>query len=225
MGIESLSLPAYYERVLFMGENGGGKTYLAERMLAHYDRFVAIDLKGDLSPPCKYTIIREPDDWRWNFMRPDRIVYRPKPEYKSGPWLNYMMRRLWDRSVKEGKKHPYIIYVDEGLMTAKMGSTLWLENLIVGARGLMTGVWLSSQRPRHIPVEMRSEAWRWYVFALGYLDDEVEVVKYSKGKLKPEQLQSLDGDYSFYEIRRIKGGRKEVKYFPPLIVAPATKEG
>ena len=210
-----LTLPEYYERLLFVGENGSGKTELNKNLIAHYERFVAFDLKGDFTPPCDYKVLTEPEDYRWKFMTPPRIVYRPKKQFRSGAWFNHTLEMLWDRSIKLKGKEPFIVDIDEGLMQANLGTTAWLENLIVGARGLNTGVWLNSQRPRNIPVSIRSEAWRWYIFALGYEEDEKEVVRYSKGMLTIADLQTL-GDYSFYELRRLKGARKIVTKYPPL---------
>ena len=216
----TLDLPETYERVLFIGENGSGKTYLAEQMLAYYDRWIAVDLKGDLKPPCDFTILRTPEDRRWSGpWRPEKILYRPRVGYNNGPWHNEVLRAIYARAQKEGKRKPFILYLDEGLMMSKLGDTTWLESLIVAGRSLQVGVWISSQRPRHIPVEIRSEAWRWYIFALGYKADEKEVIQYSKGQVTEFDLQRLDGDYSFYEIRRTKGGKKHVRKMPPLVRA------
>ena len=64
------------------------------------------------------------------------------------------------------------------------------------------GLWVSSQRPKWIPVEVRSETWRWYVFFLDYDEDAKEMVKYTHGRISVDELQEPKQSYSFWEIKR-----------------------
>lgn len=221
-----LTRPEFYERVVFLGENGSGKSEMALELLQYYDEWVIFDTKHDTEPrrTQKYTVISTPSDVRWKWAK--RILYRPAPEYNNGVWLEEMTRRMYIRGQKTLKKkkgirkpqqtRPFILYIDEALMYAKLSSAKWLANHAVAGRSLGIGLWVSSQRPKWIPVEVRSEAWRIYIFNLGYEEDEKEIVKVSKGKITVDELHAQTGDYSFYEIRRIKGGNKQVSHFPPM---------
>lgn len=216
-----LSLPGYKERVFFLGSNGSGKTVLASNMLSYYPRFVAFDVKGDLEiPNSKALVIKTPDDWHWQFYpnKYKRIIYRPKPEYASGPWLDYVLRKLYYLAQKRAKQSTswFVVYLDEALFMAKTGSTKWMSALAVSGRSLNVGLWITSQRPTWIPVEVRSEAWRSYVFYLKRKQDQKEIVDDSNGKVTYDILNELGVDHSFLEIKRGKGGRTEVTHYPPL---------
>lgn len=210
-----------------MGSNGGGKSVLAGQMLASgYPRSVSIDVKGDFDPPLDYTVLRSPDEWGWR--NTDRhIVYRPKIEYMGGAWLEEVLFRLFERARKKGKREPFIVYVDEGLYLSKTGHIQSLAALAVSGRSLNVGLWVASQRPMWIPVEVRSEAWRWYVFYLAYEQDEREVLKYTKGRLSLAQLQEGTANFSFWEIKRGKqsAGKLTISHFPPVRIGVTTSTG
>lgn len=217
--------PSYQERVLFVGSNGGGKTVLAGEMLAAgYPRTVSIDVKGDFDPPIDYTVLSSPGDWRWRYA--DHIVYRPKFKYSNGHALDDVLRSLFERARKVGKKKPFILYIDEGLYLATSSRTGTMRALAVTGRSLNVGLWVSSQRPKWIPVEVRSEAWRWYVFYLSFEDDEKEILKHAKGKINLQGLQNAQDLYSFWEIRRgiQSAGRMTVKHYPRIAITPRSRQ-
>jgi hypothetical protein len=216
--------PSYQERVLFVGANGSGKSRLAAAMLGAGYRWVAIDLKGDFPAPKPYVVVRTPDDWRWRWVRSKGILYRPKPEYANGPWLDAVLHRLYVRGQREGKRKPFVVYVDEGLALSRGGHTQWLSTLAVAGRSLGVGLWVASQRPRWIPVEVRTEAWRLYVFYLQYEEDEREVMKLSKGLISEEDFRRAKVDYSFWELRRTKGGKIVARHYPPLALTEEEAE-
>lgn len=211
-----------------MGSNGGGKSKLAGQMLASgYPRSVSIDVKGDFDPPLDYDVLRSPSEWGWR-NTDKHIVYRPKLEYMGGGWLNEVLFSLFERARKKGKREPFVVYVDEGLYLSKTGHTQALAALAVSGRSLNVGLWVASQRPTWIPVEVRSEAWRWYVFYLAYEQDEREVLRYAKGRISLEQLQEGTANYSFWEIKRGEksAGRLTINHFPPVrIGVPSSTNG
>jgi hypothetical protein len=216
-----ITLPSYQERVLFMGSNGGGKTVLAGEMLAGgYPRTVSIDIKGDFDPPMDYKVLSSPNDWGWHYAR--HIMYRPSRKYTDGLELDFVLRKLFDRAKRSGKRRPFVLYIDEGLYVALSSRTGTMRSLAVTGRSLNLGLWVSSQRPRFIPVEVRSEAWRWYVFYLSYEDDEKEVIKYTKGRITLAELQNPTDLYSFWEIKRGKksAGRLSIEHYPRVNVTP-----
>lgn len=223
-----LKLPDPEERLLFMGANGSGKSQLAREMLDGFQYWFVIDLKGDFEPiSADYIIVKKPTDRRLKQFRKKYpcIVYRPLNEYRNKAWFDFILSWAWDVAKKtmKGKKQlkPFVLYVDEGLMTADLGGDKWISNHAVGSRALGVALWVAAQRPKNIPVAVRSEAWRWYVFYLAYEDDEKEVVKYAKGKINLEDMDAALSNYGFFEIRRIKGGGITIQHFPAMRVTPS----
>lgn len=213
----TISPPDYEERVLFMGTNGSGKSVLAREMLgAGYPRGVVIDVKGNFSLKQDFVVVRSPEDRKWRAFKSGWVVYRPEPPYNSGAELDDLLARLYMVARREGRKKPFIIYIDEALYLAKTGHVQALSQLAVTGRELRVGLWVASQRPKNIPVEVRSEAWRWYIFYLAYQDDEKEVMRYSKGRLSMDELEQGTSDYRFWEFRRQKGGHVSIRRFPPI---------
>lgn len=212
--IHRIKPASYQERILFVGSNGGGKTKLAGEMLgAGYPRTVSIDIKGDFEPQVDYVEINKPNDLRWHYAK--HIVYRPSARYDDGHWLDEVLKALFRRAKAKGKKYPFILYIDEGLYVAVSSRTGTMRQLAVTGRSLNLGLWVSSQRPKWIPVEVRSEAWRWYIFGMSYLEDEREILKHSKGKITIESLQEMD-DFSFWELKRSANtaGKMIAKHYP-----------
>lgn len=218
------SLPHYRERLLFMGTNGSGKSVLAAQLLARFPTWVAIDPKGDFRvADSDAKILRKPDDWHWagkmgHYGRPDQIIYRPTEEYDNKLSYNYVLGKLLERGKREGKSNPFIVYIDEMLYLSDVNATQYAKIIAVAGRSLNIGFWASSQRPKGIPVVIRTEAWRWEIFPLMYSEDEKEIERYTKGRLTIEMLQNSEGeDFSFFELKRSKGGKTlTITHFPPL---------
>lgn len=98
----------------------------------------------------------------------------------------------------------------------------WLRNLAILTRSMGLGLWVTLQRPRNAPVEVRSEAWQWYIFYETYDEDLKEIAAYSGGQLTYKDLQQM-ADYSFYLMKRVPGGRIQVTHYPPLKMPKTTK--
>lgn len=215
----TITPPGYQERLLFIGANGSGKTHLASRMLRDYPRWVVIDLKGDFPLPSKdVKIIDKPPVRRSRSIEWEQphIVYRPLPQYIIGAWPTYFLQQMFVRAKKRGKKEPFLLYVDEGIFLESLGAQTWLKILAVTTRSMGLGLWVASQRPRGIPVAVRSEAWIWYIFYLSYEDDMREVARYSGGQITYKDLQNTKVDFSFFQMKRVKGGKVSVEKFPPI---------
>ena len=216
-----------------MGKNGTGKSELTYQLEAagNYRKVVYLDWKGDCEPRPGFQLVRKGDDgWGW---RARRIVYRPAPGswwHSDAGWATVLERirnqaaREYDHKRKRSRA-PVLIIVPEVLLFGTRSQRL-IGEIASGARQLEVGLWIETQRPRRIPVVLRSEAWRIYVFPLGYEDDELEVLKYAKGKLSLADLRALDDVVSerdphpFYEIvlRSEKGAQISVRRCPSLVV-------
>lgn len=218
-----LSTPTYQERVVFLGENGSGKTYLANAMLSagNYARWIVLDQKRDFTPfegAGDYRVVTEAKPeifhgWR----RADRILFQPKPEY--GPRaIRWALHQCYIRANLEGKRRPFIVLVDEGLDAAHHYASDWLRTIATTGRSLGCGLWVNSQRPRWIPREVLSEAWRIYVFYMGNEEDDKEIVRLSKSQLTLADVQAATSHYSFLELRRDpdRAGPRLITRYPPI---------
>lgn len=221
-----IAAPGYQERVFFLGANGSGKTVLAGAMIAGYPRAVVLDIKYDFPipwPKGDYVVTHLPPGIGSAFDREkwlrNHIIYRPNRGYDNGEWIACFLDRMFERGRKEGKKRPFILYLDEGAWIAAQGAKSAIARLAIAGRSLGIGLWVTAQRPRNIPVEVRSEAWRTYLFFLQYQDDEDELIKYSKDQLTRADLRQASDDYSFWELRRGRGGQVIVTHYPPVRAA------
>jgi len=223
-GIATLKRPAYEERIFFVGANGSGKTILASAFVAGYPRVTVLDVKGDFPIPWKdgdYQIRTKPpgvgflNSLKWRF-RNQHIIYRPSIGYDSGEAIARFFDGAYRKAQKEKGKSPRILYVDEGAWVSYAGAWRSLARLLISTRSLKLGIWLSSQRPKGLPVEARSEAWRWYVFYLRSREDRKEVVSFLDHQITEYDLESTTEDFQFWEITRGKGGKMSYRLLPPI---------
>jgi hypothetical protein len=228
-----IETPTYQERVFFVGANGSGKTILEAEMLRHYPRVVVLDIKYDFPVPWDeddYALVTRPPmrvnvfDWFSNWHR-DRIVYRPAPPYDSGKWITYFLDQMFARGRRDGRKKPFILALDEGGWVAYSGAKQALARLAIAGRSLGIGLWIAAQRPRGIPVEVRSEAWRMYVFFLRKRDDRLELLDTLDDQAVEQDFSGTQGDYWFWEIRRGEGGKLTYRALPPVRVTTTDAGG
>lgn len=224
MSTDVITTPKYEERIIFAGANGSGKTILAGILIEPYPRAIVLDVKGDFPIPWEqgdYQIRSKPpwvgiiNGWRWRHGS-KHIIYRPTLGYDSGEQIAAFFDWCYQQARKSGKKEPRILYVDEGAWVSYAGAWRSLARLLISTRSLKLGVWLSSQRPKGIPVEARSEAWRWYVFFLRSRDDRKEVVSYLDHQITEYDLESTTKDFQFLEIKRGEGGKMSYRKLSPI---------
>lgn len=206
----------------------------------HVPRYVVFDPKGDF-PEAGERVVKSPKAFTWRlfpnglfgsglFAVP-RILYRPDPKYQ--PYMDlrlrslfYQARKLKKAAKRKGlKRSPYHfrIGVDEGLFQSKaFGNSRprWLMSIAITGRSLDLGLDLNSQRLAGLPVEVRSEAWRMYLFYLGYREDMKAAMEYSHGTVREQDLINLGDDFSFIEVRRTPGGKRTARRFPPVRLTP-----
>jgi hypothetical protein len=210
--VAPLQPPEYDERVLFVGANGTGKTRLEEELLyaGRYRYWTVIDWKGDFHPIGDHARIHLPpweDKGAW---KRDRILYQPqRQDLRTAQAIEAVIGFVFDQAqraydYKSGKsRRPRILVVTEAYRLSRARYLQALSDAQVSGRALQLGLWVDSQRPVWIPVELRTEAWRFYTFWLGSTDDEEQVLKYAKGSCTQEDLQRAKQVYSFFEIRRL----------------------
>lgn len=230
-----IEAPSLEARVLFLGANGSGKTILARQMLQYYTRWTVIDPKHAFKPIVTskdgpdWVVISDPHDKK---RRQPKVIYRPTPEYMAPEWMAFYFRFLYDEAQQEYKKgqkdREYVpkgrvLMLDEGKFGVTPNSLYWrwLANVAVVTREWGTlGFWYLSQRVGGIPVEIRTEAWRIYVFFLHSKRDREEVVDLAADQLTEKDLRAGTADYRFIELRRVEGGKMHVAKYPPVVYNP-----
>lgn len=186
-----------------MGANGTGKSVGARELLASFDGpIIAVDPKGDFTMDQQAIIIRRPDDWRLGVLPNRNYIYRPDVDYLNGATWRQFFRMLWQRARKSGKRHPFLLYIDEAQFIANQGAGKELANLAITTRSLGMGLLCASQRPKWIPVEIRTEAWRWFIFYLSYDEDKKEITHYTSGRLDMDDLNRIEENYGFWLMER-----------------------
>jgi hypothetical protein len=215
--------PGYRERVLIVGENGTGKSKLSFMLdlWGNYRKVIYVDHKGDCTPYGQFTLIKGPDD-RWGWSRGRRIVYRPPhgSHWHSDRGFEVVLTRLFHQSVRaydhkrQRSREPFVVVIPEILLFGPRSQKVIGEMASAGRQYELLLI-VESQRPKRIPVVVRSEAWRIYAFPLGYEEDELEIIKYAKGRLSIDAFRELEDSISkqdphpFYElIRRTEEGAR-----------------
>ncbi|HXJ28221.1 MAG TPA: hypothetical protein VNH17_21065, partial [Streptosporangiaceae bacterium] len=166
-------------------------------------RSTYFDIKGDCTPRerdvagVRCVVVKNGDDPQ--LFKQRRVVYRPAPGtfWRTDDGWADVLQRFFNRASRgydhkrRRAREPRLVIIPEILLFGPRSQRV-IGEIASGARNLQLGLWVETQRPRRIPVVTRSEAWRIYIFSLGYEDDELEVLKYGKGRLTLEQLRVLD---------------------------------
>lgn len=151
----------YSERALFVGKTGCGKTTLARRLLRHVERCVVLDPKATLA------------DWGlepWDSETQQRLLAgepvrtRAVWDYERGDAAEF-----WEDVLEVCyRAGDVVVYIDELYALTQGGSLDAPVLLALQTRGreLGIGLWMTSQRPRKIPVFCVSESEHFFMFRL-----------------------------------------------------------
>ncbi len=211
LDVAPLQPPDYEERVLFLGTNGTGKTRLEEELLwaGNYPRWTVVDWKGDFQPIGPHVRTERPpwDDRRsWS---QDRVLYQPRTQWDRAAgsidqvllWVFAQAQDAYDRKRRRSRR-PRVLVVTEAYRLSRTRHIQGLSDCAVSGRALDLGLWLDSQRPVWLPVETRTEAWRWFLFYLSKGKDREEVLDYFSDALTLDDIERAKEQYSFHEVRR-----------------------
>lgn len=163
------------ERGLIVGATGSGKSYLAKEILRSKHQLIVIDVKGDFSLPGRKAVrLRTLNDlrhWRGN-QRGEFALFQPHPEDADNlDFWEEVFKILFYKRLSGGTL-PFV-YIDEIYLVvlSPKKPPRYLKAIYCVGRGLKRGVLAGTQRPRGIPVFMRSECNRFICFRLNVKDD------------------------------------------------------
>ncbi len=209
----SMTLPKYDERAIFIGGTGSGKTNLAMEMASHYNKVIYIDTQNNLKPKHAYTLLTTLNEfyWLWAFKQDKHILYRPKREHRNKHSFNKLFKMLSSWGKPKNKKtdlypNPFLIYIDDAYALGHGIHNFPDMTIEIATQDRQKGIglWVACQRPVNIPVPLRTECAYYYIFYLSYDDDIDEISKYGRPKKALKELiqNDLILDHSFIEIVR-----------------------
>lgn len=146
------------QKVLIAGQNGSGKSVLASRFAAGFQRVVVYDPKDD--PSALIVNAAHLDTAREVVRRlPGRVLYRPSAVEMRAPdeFIDVICRGLM-ASARRGDPPTSLVIHELGDLTTAYRIGDGLSELIRKGRSLGITVVLVSQRPQGISVMARSEA-------------------------------------------------------------------
>jgi energy-coupling factor transporter ATP-binding protein EcfA2 len=184
------------ERGLLIGATGSGKSYLAKYVLSNKSQLLVIDPKGDfILKGRKANIYRTPKElmkWKGNSNN-EYAIYRPTPQHDESEDWDVVFKFLFYKKIKN--KRPFI-YIDEAYLVLKspLSYSKFLKAIYNQGRGLGIGILAASQRPKGIPIFMRSENSRVWLFRLNDITD----IKYMASVLTSAIITNPVKGHQFY---------------------------
>lgn len=178
--------PRADERAAFVGATGSGKSFASRTFAARLPRLLFIDPKHDLHNPRSGHTPRNwrVEEWSRDTRRrlakgePVRTYYQPA----AGDTCEDIFRKCFEEWA------PVTLYVDEMyLITPTARPGFWLRACYTQGRSRGLGTWAATQRPRHVPLFMFTEAEWLFMFRLNHRDDR----KVIAGMAGPEVMGNL----------------------------------
>lgn len=186
-----------YERVIFVGKTGSGKTYLARHLAQSLRRLVVFDPKGMLNQPgAGWNLVDWSREGEKALLAGENIRLRV-PAPLDGDWSPYLLaiqraQLAFDRPMK----NPVTLYMDEVYGVVPPGKRPQDELVALYTRGREwgIGVWGATQRPVWVPLFVKSEAEWTFMFRLQLPDDQRSMA----GIIGPAALVPIRDEYGFY---------------------------
>ena len=192
------------QRIGFIGQTRMGKSFLAEKLLAHQPRVIALDSKGMLRWH-GYHLTNNPIA----ALLTDRIIYRPDGGKPPDDWYSAAVASLHERGGG-------VLYVDElSFLTSANRISKGLADAFRLGGELGVGVWYSAQESTTIHNTTLRQSEQLYLF-------------YNQGNSDREKMAQIVGDMAFttahfepYEFTTFKRGETTDRMDVPVYVANA----
>ncbi len=174
------------DRVAIVGKTGSGKTYLARRLCARVSRLVVIDHKSSLggwhcedATEAAWAKLERGDPARV------RVVYEDDDTYETAIAIALAAGNC-------------TIYIDEIYGVTENGKRpRALIAALTRGREFGVGVWTSTQRPKHLPLFVLSEADHYFVMRLNLDEDRKRLAAFAG----EEVLSKIDDEHGFFYCR------------------------
>lgn len=188
------------QRGVIIGQSGTGKSVLAKYLLPSTGRLGIVDPKRMFDYKQNVRIYSSAD-WLL-FERPDRFIYRPKPDNMGNIYdYNRIYKYMYDRG-------NYFGYTDDmvGVMD-RSNFPYYLRICYQMGREKNVAMLSSFQRPAWVPVFTVSEASKFYVFTLVSGQDCKKIREFLDG-YDPDKI----GDQHVFYYRSLFGGKQSGQY-------------
>ncbi len=186
------------QRVLFVGQTGSGKSYLATHYLAQTDYVIVLDSKhmftwgkGRAYDDIYETVQELDADWDG----PAAAIYRPSmAECRSG--CNAFFSWVWNQGGN------ILVYIDEllDLMDGNGKAGPWLTKLMTQGRAKQIAIWAGTQRPAWVDFRAMSEAQHFFVGLLTIPDDQKRISQVSGSPALARLLKDGPPEFWFYHV-------------------------
>ena len=181
---------ASYDRCLFVGKTGSGKTFAARHILAPFPRLIVIDPKGTLGGK----------EWKlepWGRSAKNKLRRGKPVRTRVTVEFGVDMEELWDevyfQVYASGNCTLYIdeMYgvVDPGSKPSRGMTAIWTRG-----RELQIGAYAATQRPVWIPLFALSEAEHFFSFRLSLNDDRKRMSEF----MGPQVLRPVGDRHGVY---------------------------
>jgi ABC-type dipeptide/oligopeptide/nickel transport system ATPase component len=203
--VSVLTLPKIGQHIALVGSTGSGKSEFAQMLLRRYDSNFIIDTQDSLDVEGR--ILHDPHGLQLKLKLFKKLHYVPSKKYMDRDWWDYVFQCLSASSSKK-KPHPRVIYIDE-LYHLGYGSSfpVQIPKTLTTARQRSLSMFISTQRPRMIPMPVLSEATYIFVFYLSKWEDIELIASYGRKSKKDliRELEHMEDDFSFIRINNRKG--------------------
>lgn len=150
------------QHVFIPGRTGSGKSFLAETYLNGFENVIVLDTKGYFewkASTLPVPIFTKLEDL--GGFGNGRAIYRPDFTELNLEFYESFFQWIYRRKNT-------IVYIDELMEVCPSPRTypLHLKGILTRGREMNIGCWMSTQRPRDIPVLCMNQATHFFVFAL-----------------------------------------------------------